>query len=55
MEKQGLLEKIASFSSFIKSFFDEYREEWICNKEYTLASFLDEITNDLSKDIIPIS
>ena len=55
MEKQGLLDKIASFSSFIKSFFDEYREEWICNKEYTLASFLDEITNDLSKDIIPIS
>ena len=55
MRKKELLDKIVSFSTVIKSFFDEYREEWMCNKEDTLVFLLDEIKNDISKDIIPIS
>lgn len=53
MTKLELIEKVTNYSSFIKSFFDEYRDEWTCKKEESLTNLLDEIIQAVTDDSIP--
>lgn len=55
MNKQDLLNKINSNFSFIKSFLDEYREEWVYEKEDRLTNLLNDIIHDVYDDSIPVS
>jgi len=57
MTKQELLDRATSCSSFMKSFFDEYGEEWKRNYkiERQLTGLFDEIAIDVSNDTIPIT
>lgn len=55
MEKQILIEKAQSLFTYIKSFFDEYREEWTYEKENVLTDLLSNLINDISNDLIPES
>ena len=43
MEKQVLLEKTNSYITCIKSFFDEYRDEWVYEKEDRLMTLLNDV------------
>lgn len=55
MNKQDLLNKINSSFSFIKSFLDEYREEWVYEKEERLTNLLNDMIHDVSEDSIPVT
>ena len=55
MEKQDLLDRVSSYSSFIKALLDEYREEWVYKKEDRLTNLLNDVTHDVSSDLIPVS
>lgn len=55
MSKQELLDKVSGYSSFLKSFFDEFREEWEYKNEYGLTGLIDDIIKDLTTNNIPVS
>lgn len=53
MEKHILLDKVNSYLSYIKAFLDEYRNEWIYEKEERLLSLLSDIVEDVNNNAIP--
>ena len=55
MNKQELLEKVESTISFVRSFLDEYRDEFIYENEGVLLVLLDDILHDISDGQIPMS
>lgn len=55
MEKQDLLNRVESNLTFIESFLDEYRKEWVYEKEERLLSLLNTAYNDVLTDVIPTS
>lgn len=55
MNKQDLFDKVNSLFSFMKSFLDEYREEWVYEKEDRLTNLLNDIINDISDNSIPVT
>lgn len=55
MDKQALLDKTNSYITCIKSFFDEYRDEWVFEKEDELMNLLNDIVNDVHNNAIPHS
>ena len=55
MNKQELLEKVESTVSFVRSFLDEYRDEFIYENEGVLLVLLDDILHDISDGQIPMS
>lgn len=55
MNKQDLLDKVSNYSSFIKTLLDEYREEWVYEKEERLTNLLNDVIHDVSDGLIPIS
>lgn len=52
MSKQELLDKITGYSSFVKSFFDEYKDEWIYEKGERLTNLFEEIAQTIKNDSI---
>ena len=55
MDKQDLLDRVSSYSSFIKALLDEYREEWVYKKEDRLTNLLNDVMHDVSDGLIPVS
>lgn len=55
MDKQALLDKTNSYITCIKSFFDEYRDEWVFEKEDELMNLLNDVVNDVHNNAIPHS
>ena len=54
MLKQELLDKVTNYSSYIKSFFDEYVDEETYKKKESLTNLLDEIIQAVTDCSIPI-
>ena len=55
MEKQFLLEKATSCMTVIKSFLDEYRNEWAYERGDSLITLLGDMVESISDDGIPQS
>ena len=55
MDKQVLLDKANSYITCVKSFFDEYRDEWVYEKEDRLMTLLNDVVNDVLSNAIPLS
>ncbi len=53
MDKQVLLDKANSYITCVKSFFDEYRDEWVYEKEDRLMNLLNDVVNDIHDNAIP--
>ena len=53
MDKQVLLDKANSYITCVKSFFDEYRDEWVYEKEDRLMTLLNDVVNDIHDNAIP--
>lgn len=53
MDKHALIDKTNSYITCIKSFFDEYREELVYEKEDRLMTLLNDIVNDVHNNAIP--
>ena len=53
MDKQVLLDKANSCITCVKSFFDEYRDEWVYEKEDRLMTLLNDVVNDIHDNAIP--
>ena len=53
MDKQVLLDKANSYITCVKSFFDEYRDECVYEKEDRLMTLLNDVVNDIHDNAIP--
>ena len=53
MEKQELIDKVSNCSSFMTSFFDDYKDEYCNDNIQQLNSFFEALIQDLTQSIIP--